>query len=221
MRAITMTALAATIAVTGCTNNPYTGQSQASKAAWGAAIGVVSGAALGAATGDNKKDRRERALRGAAIGGVVGGGVGAYMDVQEKKLREKLQGSGVGVVKNADGSINLVMPGNITFPTGKSDIRGDFFETLNSVALVLKEYNKTSITVSGHTDSVGKDDLNMKLSQDRANSVAQYLSSQGVDGGRISAVGKGKSEPIADNATENGRAQNRRVEITINPPESV
>lgn len=221
MRSLAVAALAASVAVTGCTTNPYTGDKQASKAAWGAAIGALSVAAVGAATGDNKKDRRERALKGAAIGGVVGGGVGAYMDAQEKKLREKLQSTGVGVKKNADGSIELIMPGNITFPTGQSAIKPDFFDTLNSVALVLKEYNKTSITVSGHTDNVGKDDLNQKLSQDRANSVAQYLSSQGVDGGRISAVGKGKSEPIADNATENGRAQNRRVEITINPPESV
>ena len=221
MRSLAVAALAASVAVTGCTTNPYTGDKQASKAAWGAAIGALSGAAVGAATGDNKKDRRERALKGAAIGGVVGGGVGAYMDAQEKKLREKLQSTGVGVKKNADGSIELIMPGNITFPTGQSAIKPDFFDTLNSVALVLKEYNKTSITVSGHTDNVGKDDLNQKLSQDRANSVAQYLSSQGVDGGRISAVGKGESEPIADNATENGRAQNRRVEITINPPESV
>ena len=221
MRSLAITALAASIAVTGCTTNPYTGDKQASKAAWGAAIGALSGAAVGAATGDNKKDRRERALKGAAIGGVVGGGVGAYMDAQEKKLREKLQSTGVGVKKNADGSIELIMPGNITFPTGQSAIKPDFFDTLNSVALVLKEYNKTSITVSGHTDNVGKDDLNLKLSQDRANSVAQYLSSQGVDGGRMNAVGKGKSEPIADNSTENGRAQNRRVEITINPPESV
>lgn len=221
MRSVAIAALAASVAVTGCTTNPYTGDKQASKAAWGAAIGALSGAAVGAATGDNKKDRRERALKGAAIGGVVGGGVGAYMDAQEKKLREKLQSTGVGVKKNADGSIELIMPGNITFPTGQSAIKPDFFDTLNSVALVLKEYNKTSITVSGHTDNVGKDDLNQKLSQDRANSVAQYLSSQGVANARISSVGKGKSEPIADNATENGRAQNRRVEITINPPESV
>lgn len=221
MRSMAIAALAASIAVTGCTTNPYTGDKQASKAAWGAAIGAVSGAALGAATGDNKKDRRERALRGAAIGGVVGGGVGAYMDAQEKKLREKLQSTGVSVKKNADGSIELIMPGNITFPTGQSAIKPDFFDTLNSVALVLKEYNKTSITVSGHTDNVGKDDLNQKLSQDRANSVSQYLSSQGVAGSRINAVGMGKSQPIADNNTEIGRAQNRRVEIKINAPESV
>lgn len=221
MRLMIIAALTGSLVVSGCTNNPYTGQSQASKAAWGAGIGVLTGAALGAATGDNKKDRRERALKGAAIGGVVGGGVGAYMDVQEKKLREKLQGSGVGVKRNADGSIDLVMPGNITFPTAQSAIKPDFFDTLNSVALVLKEYNKTSITVSGHTDNVGKDDYNIKLSQDRAGAVSQYLASQGVAGSRINAVGAGKSQPIADNATEVGRAQNRRVEIKINAPESV
>lgn len=221
MRSVAISVLAASVMVTGCTTNPYTGDKQASKAAWGAAIGALSGAAVGAATGDNKKDRRERALKGAAIGGVVGGGVGAYMDAQEKKLREKLQSTGVSVKKNADGSIELIMPGNITFPTAQSAIKPEFFDTLNSVALVLKEFNKTSITVSGHTDNVGKDDLNQKLSQDRANSVAQYLSSQGVQGARINAVGVGKTQPIADNNTEIGRAQNRRVEITINPPESV
>ncbi len=221
MRSIIVVALTGSMVLAGCTTNPYTGEKQASKTAWGAGIGVLAGAALGAATGDNKKDRRERALRGAAIGGVVGGGVGAYMDVQEKKLREKLQGSGVGVKRNADGSIDLVMPGNITFPTAQSAIKPDFFDTLNSVALVLKEYNKTSITISGHTDNVGKDDYNNKLSQDRASSVAQYLSSQGVVSGRINAVGMGKSQPIADNNSEVGRAQNRRVEIKINAPESV
>ena len=218
MRSMIVAALTGSLVLAGCTTNPYSGDKQASKAAWGAAIGAVSGAAIGAATGDNKKDRRERALRGAAIGGVVGGGVGAYMDVQEKKLREKLQSTGVGVQKNADGSINLIMPGNITFPTAQSSIKPDFYDTLGSVALVLKEYNKTSITVSGFTDNVGKDDFNMKLSQDRANSVSQYLSSQGVAGSRINAVGMGKANPIADNNSENGRAQNRRVEIRINPP---
>ena len=222
MRTMIIAAMAASVALSGCTNNPYTNQSQASKAAWGAGIGVLTGAALGAATGDNKKDRRERALRGAAIGGVVGGGVGAYMDVQEKKLREKLQGSGVGVqIAKASGTITLIMPGNITFPTGQSSIKPDFFDALNSVALVLKEYNKTSVTVAGFTDNVGKDDFNMKLSQDRASSVSQYLASQGVAGSRLNAVGMGKAQPVADNATEVGRAQNRRVEIKINAPESV
>ncbi len=225
MRSVLITAIAGTVtlaALSGCTTNAYTGEQQASKTAWGAGIGAAVGAAAGAATGDNAKDRRERALKGAAIGGVTGGGVGAYMDYQEKKLRERLQGVGVGVQKDKEtGAITLVMPGNITFPTGQSAVRADFYNVLDAVADVLKEYNKTSLTISGHTDNVGRDDANNKLSQDRANSVAQYLISRGVAGARINAVGYGKTMPIADNSTENGRAQNRRVEIRINPPASV
>jgi len=100
-------------------------------------------------------------------------------------------------------------------------VKADFYKVLDAVADVLKEYNKTSIAISGHTDNVGRDDANMKLSQDRANSVGQYLISRGVAGGRVNTVGYGKSQPIADNSTENGRSQNRRVEIKINPPASV
>lgn len=222
MRILTIPALAGLVALAGCTTNPYSGEQQTSKTAIGAGIGALAGAALGAATGDNAKDRRERALKGAAIGGVTGGGVGAYMDYQDKKLRERLQGVGVGVHKDkATGVITLVMPGNITFPTAQSSIKADFYPVLDAVADVLKEYNKTTIAVSGYTDNVGRDDYNLKLSQDRASSVAQYLISRGVDGGRLSAVGYGKADPIVDNSTENGRAQNRRVEIKINPPASV
>lgn len=225
MRSFLITALAGAVtlgALSGCTTNAYTGEQQVSKTAWGAGIGAAVGAAAGAATGDNSKERKERALKGAAIGGVTGGGVGAYMDYQEKKLRERLQGVGVGVQKDKQtGAITLVMPGNITFQTGQSAVKADFYSVLDAVADVLKEYNKTSITISGHTDNVGRDDANNKLSQDRANSVGQYLISRGVAGGRINAVGYGKSQPVADNSTENGRAQNRRVEIRINPPASV
>lgn len=225
MRSLFITALAGAVtlgALSGCSTNAYTGESQASKTAWGAGIGAAAGAAIGAATGDNAKDRKERALKGAAIGGVTGGGVGAYMDYQEKKLRERLQGVGVGVQKDAQtGAITLVMPGNITFPTGQYSVMSSFYPTLDAVADVLKEYNKTTITVSGHTDNVGRDDANNTLSQNRANAVSQYLISRGVAGGRLNAVGYGKSQPIADNSTENGRAQNRRVEIRINPPASV
>lgn len=222
MRSLIIPALAGAVALAGCTTNPYTGEQQVSKTGWGAGIGAAAGAAVGAATGDNAKDRRERALKGAAIGGVAGGGVGAYMDYQEKKLRERLQGVGVGVQKDKQtGAITLVMPGNITFPTAQSSIKADFYPVLDAVADVLKEYSKTSISISGHTDNVGRDDYNLKLSQDRASSVAQYLISRGVAGGRVNAVGYGKSQPVADNSTEAGRSQNRRVEIKINPPASV
>ncbi|MCD6059901.1 MAG: OmpA family protein [Moraxellaceae bacterium] len=222
MRSLIIPALAGAVALAGCTTNPYTGERQVSKAAWGAGIGAATGAAIGYSTGDNKKERKSAALKGAAIGGVTGGGVGAYMDYQEKKLRDRLAGVGVGIQKDKQtGAITLIMPGNITFPTNQSSIRADFYPVLDAVGDVLKEYNKTSISVSGHTDNVGRDDYNMQLSQDRASSVAQYLISRGVAGGRIQATGFGKSSPIADNSTEAGRAQNRRVEIRINPPASV
>lgn len=219
MRIRLASALVAAMALSACTTNPYTGERQVSKAAIGAGIGVATGAAIGYSTGDNKQERKEAALKGAAIGGVAGGGVGAYMDYQEKKLRDRLAGVGVGVQRDkATGVITLVMPGNITFATAQSSVKADFYPVLDGVADVLKEYNKTTLVVSGHTDNVGRDDYNMKLSQDRASSVAQYLISRGVAGGRIKAVGYGKSMPVADNSTENGRAQNRRVEVRIDPP---
>lgn len=222
MRLMTVAALSAAVALAGCTTNPYTGESQASKTAWGTALGALGGAAIGAATGDNSKDRKERALKGAAIGGVAGAGVGAYMDVQEKKLREQLAGVGVGIQKNKEtGEIKLIMPGNITFPTAQSSVRADFYPVLDAVAVVLKEYNKTTITVAGFTDNVGADAYNQNLSQERANSVGQYLVTRGVASSRVRSVGYGKAYPIADNSNENGRSQNRRVEVTINPPESV
>lgn len=222
MRILTASALVAAVALAGCTTNPYTGERQASKAAMGAGLGAVAGAAIGYSTGDNKKERKEAALKGAAIGGVTGGGVGAYMDHQESKLRERLAGVGVGVQKDkATGAITLIMPGNITFATNQSSVRGDFYPVLDAVADVLKEYNKTSISITGHTDNVGRDDYNLNLSNERARSVAQYVISRGVSGGRVSASGMGKSQPVADNSSENGRAQNRRVEIRINPPASV
>lgn len=222
MRSLIIPALAGAVALAGCTTNPYTGERQTSKAAWGAGLGAAAGAAIGYSTGDNKKERREAALKGAAIGGVTGGGVGAYMDYQEKKLRDRLAGVGVGIQKDPQtGALTLIMPGNITFPTAQSSVRADFYPVLDAVADVLKEYNKTSIAISGHTDNVGRDDYNMQLSQARASSVAQYLISRGVAGNRVSATGYGKSQPIADNSTEAGRSQNRRVEIRINPPASV
>jgi len=222
MRILTASALVAAVALAGCTTNPYTGERQVSKTAIGAGIGAAAGAAIGYSTGDNKKERKEAALKGAAIGGVTGGGVGAYMDYQEKKLRERLAGVGVGVQKDKEtGAITLIMPGNITFATAQSSVRADFYPVLDAVADVFKEYNKTTIAISGHTDNVGRDDYNMQLSQSRASSVAQYLISRGVSGGRINATGYGKTQPIADNSSENGRSQNRRVEIRINPPASV
>lgn len=207
---------AVALAVSGCsTVNPYTGEKQTAKATTGAMIGAAAGAILGAATADKSK-RKERALKGAGIGAIAGGGVGYYMDTQEAKLREKLQGSGVSVTRDGDNII-LNMPSAITFDVNSSALKPNFFNVLDSVSLVLKEYESTLVTVAGHTDSSGADDYNMTLSQQRSQTVAQYLNNHGVVAERLAAVGYGESRPVAGNDTADGKARNRRVEITLDP----
>lgn len=209
--------LAATLTATGCsTVNPYTGESQVSKAGKGAAIGAGVGALVGIATSSNSKERKERALAGAGIGAVAGTGVGYYMDVQEAKLREELRGTGVSVTRNGDHII-LNMPGNITFDSDAYAVNASFKPVLNSVSKVLKEYKSTMIQVGGHTDSTGQEKYNMLLSQQRAQSVANVLAGYGVEQVRLDIVGFGPSAPIASNATPAGRAQNRRVELIMIP----
>jgi outer membrane protein OmpA-like peptidoglycan-associated protein len=205
------------LAVTGChTTDAYTGERKVSKTTKGAGIGALTGAILGAVTGDNSKERRKRALAGAGIGALAGGAVGNYMDRQEARLRAQLQGSGVSVTRNGN-DITLNMPGNITFQTASADLNGNFFRVLDSVALVLKEFNQTLVDVEGHTDSVGADDYNLDLSQRRAGTVAGYLRNRGVTDQRIVAVGAGEAKPVADNGTAEGRQQNRRVELRLQP----
>lgn len=197
-----------------CTTvNPYTGESQTSKVAKGAGIGAAAGAVAGLLSGGN--DVRN-ALVGAGIGAIAGGGVGYYMDVQEAKLRQQLAGTGVSVTRQGD-NLTLNMPGNITFATNSADLNAQFFTVLDGVGMVLKEYDKTIIEVAGHTDSTGSAQLNQSLSERRAQAVASYLVSRGLDAKRILTVGAGPSRPIASNATPEGRQQNRRVELTIVP----
>lgn len=218
MRLLIAALAAGAVTLAGCTTNPYTGERQVAKGTYGAAIGAAIGCGIATATTKHGK-RNERCLQGAAIGGVTGGGVGVYMDVQEKKLRDRLAGVGVGVQRDKNtGIITLVMPGNITFATAQTSVRADFYPVLDAVADVLNEYDETSITVSGHTDNVGRADYNQNLSQQRASSVAGYLVNKGVAGNRVSAIGYGMNQPVASNANESGRSQNRRVEIVINPP---
>jgi outer membrane protein OmpA-like peptidoglycan-associated protein len=209
-------ALCASVALLGCTTDPYTGEKQGSKTGYGAAIGAVAGAAIGLATGHDAKSRRKNALIGAGVGGLAGSGVGYYMDRQEQKLRQQLQGTGVSVTRQGDNII-LNMPGNVTFQTASADLNPSFLNVLNSVALVGKEFDKTLMSVEGHTDNVGKDDYNQKLSEQRASSVATYLSSQGIPPNRLMAIGYGETQPIAGNDSEAGRSQNRRVEIHLEP----
>lgn len=204
------------IATPACTTiNPYTGEEQTSKAVKGATIGSIAGAILGAATA-SKGDRTKRALLGAGIGAIAGGGVGVYMDQQEALLRQKLRGSGVGVERNGN-NIDLVMPGDVTFETNSASLDPKFFSVLDSVATVMKEYKSTLVTVAGHTDSTGTTDYNQGLSERRASTVAMYLQSRGVATERLAAVGYGENEPVASNSTPEGRAMNRRVEITLEP----
>jgi len=201
----------------GCsTINPYTGEKQTSKAGMGAGIGAVTGALIGIATSDSAKERKERALKGAGIGAVAGGGVGYYMDVQEAKLREKLEGAGVSVTRDGDNII-LNMPGNLTFDTDSTTVKSSFRPVLDAVSEVLKEYKSTMIQVAGHTDSTGGDKYNLMLSQQRAQSVANILGSFGVQQVRMDTVGFGETQPIASNGTASGREQNRRVELTLLP----
>jgi outer membrane protein OmpA-like peptidoglycan-associated protein len=167
-------------------------------------------------SGDDAVERRQHALIGAGIGALAGGAVGNYMDRQEAKLRAELQGTGVSVTRIGD-NITLNMPGNVTFDTDSSALRPQFFGVLNSVGKVLTEYDKTVVEVAGHTDSTGSDSYNMQLSQRRANTVGEYLYTQGIMDQRIISVGMGEHHPIADNSTAEGRQLNRRVEITLVP----
>lgn len=204
------------LAMPACTTvNPYTGEKQTSKATEGSAIGGALGAILGAATA-SKGHRTESALIGAGIGAIAGGGAGYYMDVQEAKLRQKLEGSGVRVAREGN-DIHLIMPGDITFATNSADLNSQFFEVLDSVVLVLQEYKSTLVTVAGYTDSTGSADYNQKLSERRASTVAMYLNGHGVVKERLAAVGYGKQNPVAGNDTSQGRAKNRRVEIKLEP----
>ncbi|MDA8138108.1 MAG: OmpA family protein [Desulfobacteraceae bacterium] len=197
------------------TVNPYTEEKQTSKLAIGAGIGAASGALIGLITAGNK-DRQRNALIGAGIGALAGGSIGYYMDVQEAKLRQRLRNSGVSVTRSGDRII-LNMPGNVTFATNSADINASFYEVLNSVAIVLNEYKKTTVDVIGYTDNVGAAAYNQELSERRARSVAAYLASQNVMQDRLLVAGRGESDPIASNDTPEGRAKNRRVAIEIIP----
>lgn len=208
---------AALVATAGCTTlNPYTGEQQTSNTAKGATIGAIAGAVLGLASGGNATERRQRALIGAGIGALSGGAVGHYMDQQEAELRRRLQGTGVSVTRQGQNVI-LNMPGNVTFATDSAALNASFFDVLNSVAIVLKHYDKTLVHVAGFTDSTGSAQYNLRLSQQRAEAVAKYLESQGVSAARLIVRGYGEQYPVASNKTAQGRQLNRRVEVTLAP----
>ncbi|MBO6813842.1 MAG: OmpA family protein [Rhizobiaceae bacterium] len=211
-------ASALVLAACNTTNDPLTGRPQVNNTAGGAGIGAAVGAVSGLLIARNKSgsDRRQAALIGAGIGALVGGGIGAYMDKQEQELRQQLINSGVSVTRNGD-EIILNLPSNVTFATDQDSLSPQFYSVLDSVAIVLNKYPRTLLDIDGHTDSVGDAGYNQGLSERRAVSVARYLNSRQVDARRLRVIGFGETRPIADNASESGRAANRRVEIRISP----
>ena len=217
-RRLIIAATALTV-LSGCaTQNPYDNQGQAqnsggmSKTAKYGGLGALAGAVAGAAIDHN--NRGKGALIGAAVAGAASAGYGYYADKQEAALRASMANTGVQVQREGD-NIKLVMPGNITFATDSSAIASSFYAPLNNLAGSLKEFNQNQIEIVGYTDSTGARQHNMDLSQRRAQSVATYLTSQGVSGANLSARGAGPDNPIASNGDANGRAQNRRVEVNL------
>ena len=209
-------ALASGMVLTGCATDPNTGQQRLNKTAIGTIAGALGGATISKATGGDNTGRD------AAIGAALGAGVGYYMERQAKQLEQQMSGTGVTVEQNADtGNIDLVMPGNITFAFDDATLSSSFKPTLDKLATTMNQYNKTTVTIAGHTDSRGDANYNQRLSRDRAYSVANYLTARGVDSNRIKVVAYGESQPVASNSTDYGRQQNRRVELTINSPQSV
>ena len=205
------------VVVSACTTlDPYTREEKTAKAQRQAVIGAAAGAVAGLITGDSSIERKKRALVGAGLGALAGAGVGTYMDRQEAKLRAELEKTGVSVTRIGN-NITLNMPGNITFATNSADLNAGFFQVLNSVALVVNEFNQTVIEVAGHTDNTGGDQYNQQLSERRAGAVAAYLGTRSVRSDRITTVGVGEARPVATNATEAGRQANRRVELTLVP----
>jgi len=175
--------------------------------------GAVVGAGLGTLAGGD--DKRNAAI-GAAVGALAGAAVGAYMDEQERKLREATAGTGIEVARQGD-NIALNMPSDITFPVNSAEVQPGFRPTLNDVAGTLIEYPKTSVDIIGHASADGPEDYNQQLSERRASAVQSYLVAQGMRAVRVQSYGFGESQPIASNDTEAGRAANRRVEILLTP----
>lgn len=183
----------------------------------GAVIGASSGAVIGGVIGNNVGKGGNTVL-GAIIGGVVGGAAGGYignrMDRQAERIQEEIPGA--EVTRVGEGiNVTFNEGAGVYFDTNKSNIKGTSVETLNKLAGILKEYPKTEILVEGHTDSAGSDEYNMGLSKLRAESVTNYLIAQGIPSGRFTTKWFGETQPVADNATAEGKSKNRRVEIGI------
>jgi outer membrane protein OmpA-like peptidoglycan-associated protein len=201
------------LTVSACVTDPNTGEKKVSRTAIGGVGGAVLGGLLGGVIG-GKTGR----IIGAGLGGVAGGVIGYKMDQQIKELKEATAGSGVDVTETDNGQAILVnLPDGVTFDVGSYTLKPEFRATLDDVAASMVKYPNSLIDVYGHTDSTGSDAFNQTLSENRARTVANYLTSRGVAAARIRSQGYGETMPVADNATDEGRRKNRRVEIKIVP----
>ena len=214
LKPLTVAVLAAPLALAGCVTDPVTGQQSASKTAVYGLGGAAVCGIVGALTHGGKGARNS-----ALACGAIGAGVGGYMDYQAKKLRESLANTDVKVEQQGN-QIKLVMPENVTFATNSATLSANARDALTAASKTLVQYPDTTLTINGHTDNTGSDAINDPLSRNRAQAVASFLQSQGVAGSRLTTAGHGSRQPVASNATPEGRAQNRRVEILINPDQN-
>lgn len=208
---ISLSTLAIGVAtLSGCANMSETQRTTAT----GGAIGAVAGAAIGAATGGGKG-----AAAGAAVGGALGAGGGYLwsqrMQEQKATMEQATAGTGVGVSQTADNRLKLDIPSDVSFDSGRYDIRPELRPVLDRFATTLTQNPVTTVTIVGHTDSSGSDAINQPLSVNRASATRDYLTTRGVAANRISIDGRGAREPVADNGTPAGRAMNRRIEIFV------
>ena len=204
-------ALASALLITGCANTG--GMSDTTRrTATGAGVGALGGAAIGAIAGGH-----------AGSGALIGAGVGALgsyiwsknLEKQKAEMEAATQGTGVGVTQTADNQLKLDIPSDISFDTGRSDIKGNFAPILDRFADGLRNNPNAEVRIIGHTDSTGSDAINDPLSLQRAESTRNYLTSRGVNGARIQVQGMGSRQPVASNSTAGGRSRNRRVEIFV------
>ncbi len=211
----TAAALGGLLALSACTDPAALNDPQYDKTRQGAAIGAVGGGLLGALTG-RSGDRGEAAVKGAIIGGMAGGIIGNRLDAQEEDLRQSINNDDVRIQNTGDRLI-VTLPQDITFATDSFTVRPDLQRDLRAVAGNLQAYPDSTIQIVGHTDSDGDAGYNQRLSERRANAVADILLGAGVRFNRIQTYGRGETQPVASNLTPQGKAQNRRVEIVILP----
>lgn len=178
----------------------------------GAVIGATVGGAAGAVIGKHQGSTAKGAIIGATVGGVVGGVIGHQMDQQAKKLEQNIPGA---IVERVGEGIQVTFQSGLLFDFDSDRVKADAAQNLRNLAASLGEYPNTSLLIVGHTDAVGSDSYNQALSERRARSTALYLVGQGVSAGRLQTVGRGETEPVADNQTEVGMQKNRRVEVAI------